>query len=403
MLVESVDQYAMNRTKNLSMALSLGLLAALGGAALAQGVDDPRVRAVELPYFYEGFAARLTFSGDGSTIIFQEKAFVDQRISVYRDGVWALVLDYSQMDRHGVPEFAGVSADGSVFAITDSTGSFVSRDGVISEVPNVWVDDSGQVVLDGNVYVRSVSSDGQTLGLSGSSDSVPGTDALIWNNAQGMMNLNIGFTGDEAGHQILAMSGDGSVIAGSSSFYAPMNNIRYHLSFHESWVVSAKGMQIIPNLNPGYDVFTRVMGMSNDGQVVVGISGGRWRNEQPLTGAFGGVSIDFGPVLSWIWTPELGTQQIVGPKGYTQIIALDVSGDGQTIFGVSDGAGDSGRFLWTRKGGFVSVEDLLAKRGIKTDLVFQAISLSDNGNLLMGWGNNYDTDQRFVVIIDISE
>jgi hypothetical protein len=393
----------MNNTKNLSMALSLGLLAALGGAALAQGVDDPRVRVVEFPNQDDDFTARLAFSDDGSTIVIQQNEFVDQRILVHRDGVWELVLDYSQMDRHGVPEINGISADGSVFAITDATGSFVSRDGIISEVPNVWVDDAGQVVVGGSVYVRTVSRDGQSLGLTGSGPMYQGSDALVWNDAQGMMNLNIGFTGDEAGHQILAMSGDGSVIAGSSSFYAQMNNIRDFRGFRESWVVSAQGIQIIPNLDPGYDVVSKVRDISNDGLTVIGTSSGYWQNTQPITNAFGGVSIELGPVLSWIWTPELGTQQIVGPARYTQVFALDVSGDGQNIIGYGYGPQVSEQFLWTREGGFIPIWEFLDERGIENELYFHAESFSDDGSLLMGWGYDKDTDRRSAVIIDISE
>lgn len=392
----------MNRTNTLSTAFSLGLITALGGVSLAEEVGDPRVRVVEFPNQDIDITARIVFSDDGSTIVIQQNEFVNPRILVHRDGVWELVLDFSQMDRNGVPVIKGVSADGSVFAITDTTGSFVSRDGVISEIPSVWIDDAGLPVFDGTVHVHSVSRDGQSLGLSGSSDGVFGTDALIWNDANGLMNLNIGFTGDEAQHRIFAMSPDASVIAGSSAFDGVMNNIRAFHGFRESWVLSDQGRAIIPGLDLGYDVVTRVTDVSNDGRTVIGTSGGYWHSTQPITNVFGG-SIVFGPTQSWIWTPEFGTEQVVAPKRYTQVIAWDVSGDGQTVMGSGYGPNVSEQFLWTRIDGFIPLWDYLDQRGIENDLFFHAEAISDDGDLLMGWGYNNDTGRRSAVIIDISE
>ena len=392
----------MHISNTLAVSFSLGLLTCLSGTAIAMMGDDPRVRVIELPNEDMLVTLELAFSDDGSTVIARQNEFVEQRVLVHRDGVWELVLDYSGQEWTGTPQITGVSADGSVFVITDNNGSLVSRDGVMSEIPDVWVDDAGQVITDGQVYVRSVSRDGQTLGLAGSSPDVYGTDALIWNDAKGLMNLNIGFTGDEAGHHILAMTPDASVVAGSSSMIGRLNNIRDFQGYRESWVLSAQGLTFIPLLDLGYDVVTRVRDVSNDGRAAIGTSTGYWRNTQPISHAYGG-SVVFGPVQSWIWTPEFGTEQIAAPKRYTQVIVLDVSGNGQTVFGYAYGPNVSEQFLWTRDGGFVPIWDYLESRGIENELYFHAQSISDDGSLLMGWGYNDEFDTRSAVIIDISE
>ena len=395
------DGQYMYISKTLAASFSLGILTCLSGTAMGMMGDDPRVRVIELPDQDENFTARLAFSDDGSTIVIQQNEITNQRFWVYRDGVWELVLDYTGEDWAGTPRVTGVSADGSVFVITDNNGSLISRDGVFSEVPDLWVDDAGQVVTDGQVYVRSVSGDGQTLGLAGSSPDVYGTDALIWHEAKGLMNLNIGFTGDEAGHHILAMTPDATVIAGSSSMIGRLNNIRDFQGNRESWVLSAQGLTYIPLLDLGYDVVTKVMDVSNDGRAVIGISGGYWRNTQPISPV--GIGIEFGPSHSWIWTPEFGTEQIEAPKRYTQVIVLDVSGNGQTVFGYADGPNVSEQFFWTRDGGFIPIWDYLDSRGIENELYFSAQSISDDGSLLMGWGYSDDTATFSAVIIDISE
>lgn len=381
---------------------SLGLLTCLSGTAIG-GVDaDIRVQVVELPDEDMLVTLELAFSDDGSTIIARQNEFFDQRVLVHRDGVWDLVLDYRGQEWTGTPQITGVSADGSVFVITDNNGSLISHDGVFSEIPDVWIDDAGQVITNGQVYVRSVSRDGHTLGLAGSSPEVYGTDALIWNDEKGLMNLNIGSTGDDYGHQILAMTPDASVIAGSSSMIGQLNNIRDFQGYRVSWVISSQGLTFIPLFDLGYDVDTFVTDVSNDGRAVIGISGGYWRNTQPISYAYGGSTV-FGPVQSWIWTPEFGTEQIDAPKRYTQVIAVDISGDGQTVLGYGYGSNISEQFLWTREGGFVPLWDYLDQRGIENNLYFQAISISDDGDRLMGWGYNSEFDTRSAVIIDISE
>jgi hypothetical protein len=262
----------MHISNTLAASFSLGLLTCLSGTAMGMVGDDPRVRVVELPNEDMNYFPQLAFSDDGSTMILLDSEYSNQRTWVYRDDSWALALDYAAMNREAIPYISGVSGDGSVFVITDHISSIVSRDGVISEVPHVWIDDAGQVVKDGRVYVRSVSRDGQTLGLSGSLSEFDGSDALIWNDTFGMMNLNIGYTGDGSGHSVLAMNPDASVIAGSSTVDAPMNDVRGVRELRESWVLSSQGLAVIPNLELGYDVTTKVMDVSNDGRAVIGLS-----------------------------------------------------------------------------------------------------------------------------------
>jgi uncharacterized membrane protein len=103
--------------------------------------------------------------------------------------------------------------------------------------------------------------------------------------------------------------------------------------------------------------------------------------------------------MSWIWTPEFGTQHIGGAEGYKEVNARDISDDGQTVFGFVG----AGQFLWTREGGFLLLDEYLESRGIEIDFHFRAASISDDGTLLMGRGYDLHANQHFFVIVDISE
>ncbi len=389
----------MHISNTLAASFFLGLPTCLSGTALGMMGDDPRVRVVELPNEGMNYFPQLAFSDDGSTIIVLDSRFSNQQAWVYRDESWELALDYAAMNREAIPYISGVSGDGSVFVVTDYISSIVSRDGVIREVPHVWIDDAGEVVQDGRVYVRSVSRDGQTLGLRGYLEGVGGNDALIWNNAHGLINLNIGSTGDEVGHSIGAMNPDASVIAGSSTVEAPMNDVRGVRALRESWVLSGKGLAYIPPLDLGYDVTMIVQDVSDDGRAVIGISHSFWRNPHPITSVYDSPRV-YGPTQSWIWRPGFGTQLIIDAAGvHSEIHARNISDDGQVVFGLVQ----SGQFLWTREGGFLLLDEYLESRGIEIDFHFRAASMSDDGTLLMGRGYDLNAGQHFLVIVDISE
>jgi hypothetical protein len=97
--------------------------------------------------------------------------------------------------------------------------------------------------------------------------------------------------------------------------------------------------------------------------------------------------------------PEFGTQQIDGGGLYSEVVALDMSDDGQVVFGLVQ----SGQFLWTRKGGFLLLDEYLESRGIEIDFHFRAASISDDGTLLMGRGHDLHANQHFLVIVDVSK
>ncbi|GMU19952.1 MAG: hypothetical protein AMXMBFR13_00540 [Phycisphaerae bacterium] len=167
---------------------------------------------------------------------------------------------------------------------------------------------------------------------------------------------------------------------------------------------------------PGGRFYGRALGVSRNGGVVVGESSSaasglyseafRWTPAEGMVGLgdFGGglfsstataVSAD-GKVIvgrgtsalgveAFRWTAETGMVSLgYLPGGHVYSGALDVSSDGSVIVG----EGTDGALMWDKAHGLRSVSAVLAEVGLDVEgwELMNALSVSDDGRMLMGYG-----------------
>jgi probable HAF family extracellular repeat protein len=212
----------------------------------------------------------------------------------------------------------------------------------------------------------AVSTDGITIvGNSSSSfSSRLSGQAFQWTQANGMQGIGYlpGFTTSAAQD----VSGDGSVIVGTSSFYGS-----YEEAFR--WT-SSGGMQGLGFLPGGsYSVGKAV---SQDGQTIVGTA-------STNTGSLRG--------KAFRWTAANGMQDLDN-LGYfsDNASSLDTSGDGSTIVGGGFGINGVEAFIWTETGGLKPLKSVLSSAGLNLTgwSLSEATSISADGLTIVGYGRN---------------
>lgn len=231
---------------------------------------------------------------------------------------------------------------------------------------------------------------------------------------------DLGFLGGTAGSensQALAVSGDGSVITGSSTVTGGSQNAY-------RWT-QATGMIDLGRLAGGS--FSSGQGISRDGSVIVGTSGVgggggffhafRWTSagmDDLGTLAGGrtsqgkGVSADGSVVVghsenvnfnqrAFRWT-QAGGMQDLGVLGAVtdDSYGLGVSADGQVVVGYAVQGGNDVAFRWTNATGMQSVVDWLGAAGVSTTGVAlnEATGTNEDGSVVVG--NRQDGSGRNV-------
>ncbi len=209
-------------------------------------------------------------------------------------------------------------------------------------------------------YASAISGDGTVV--VGSSSGASGTEAFRWTSAGGMEGL-----GDLAGGSFYSMayavSNDGSVVVGwSISGSGPAEAFRW---------TEAGGMVGLGDLAGG-DFSSTAFDVSSDGSVVVG---------QSSSGAMGGGNEAFR------WT-EAGGMVGLGdlPGGNSWSFARAVNSDGSVVVGASGSSLGDEAFRWTASGGMVGL-------GVLTGYDHSwAADVSGDGSVVVGAVQNEDTD-----------
>jgi probable HAF family extracellular repeat protein len=213
------------------------------------------------------------------------------------------------------------SSDGSVVV-----GASALADG-LTEHAFIWTEQSGMVDL-GPGSLSGPGGFSRAFGVSGDGSVVVGdegdpmfptaTKACIWTANGGFQDL--GFSGSA-----YAVTSDGSVVAGHAS------NVGAFL-----WTQSG-GMQVLGTL-PGF-TDAEAIGVSDDGQTVVGISAPR-----PLSRTNTGYDYDI-DCLPFVWTAATGMQDLnqllanagVDMTGISLYAITGLSTDGQVVSGIGRG------------------------------------------------------------------
>lgn len=268
----------------------------------------------------------------------------------------------------GVTVAYGISSDATVLA-----GQVYPNSGVPLQSRAYRRAGSGPLVdlgvLPGTTrsYARGISGDGsvvvgacefsQSTGLFG--------QAFRWTAQGGMQGLGYTRPGGTMS-RAHAISRDGSTIVGysqSDGFGGPVEGFVWR---------EGAGIQALPNV-PGWTGWTQASAVSADGSVIVG------QADAPTGG-----------VHAVRWTAA-GIQDLGVVPGYTNSLALSVSGDGTVIGGrlSSDTA-----FVWTTSTGILQLSDYLASSGISVPpnlKLASVLAISDDGRTFAGYTINLQT------------
>ena len=175
----------MKLSNTIAASISLGVLTALVSAG---GNQDPRVRLVYPPEGV-GHVFNFYFSGDASVVIAQGFPGSEVQIYIDRGNGWVLNRRVLGGSNPGPWPF-GISSDGGVVGISDSSDvDLVLGQGMLT-LPRIWEMASGDYALWGHIHGRCVSGDGQSVALVGLHDDR--TEALLWSGGDDeLVNLNL--------------------------------------------------------------------------------------------------------------------------------------------------------------------------------------------------------------------
>lgn len=304
-------------------------------------------------------------------------------------------LGYLNTQYGSIP--SAMSADGS---------TVVGNGGASSDNPWIWTRTGGIRPLIGrggsglNVSAFGISGDGRTVVGAAHGDPVRWRDEGKPENLPQLAGHYYGWA--------TGVSTDGSAIAGTTAVKSAAHPRAWR------WTADS-GIAELGNL--GKD-FTRVLGMSADGNAVVGwgatdqdqraflwtpetgmqnlgtYTGDSWSHANAVS-ADGRTVVGTDTSSGWkgfVWTAEAGMSLITAPTAFVSTDAFSVSADGRVVVGSfwNSGGGPSTAMYWTATGGVRSIAELLASNGIDTTgwTLFLALDVSDDGLTITGQGRN---------------
>jgi len=326
-----------------------------------------------------------------------------------------LLFGFESLGFANTPSFQGIGilSGGFPSAVSDDGLIVTGYGGPITEA-FLWTADVGIVSLGLPGYSMAQDISGNGLIVVGDCNPGTGTEAFRWCKSDGMTGLGIlpGGTFSVAN----GTSHDGSVIVGHSTSSLGVQAFRW---------TQSEGMSGIGDLAGG-DFYSTANNISYDGSVIVGLSKSnlgkeafRWIQSEGMSGLgdlAGGVfyseAIDTSYDGSFIvglsksnlgreafyWTEATG---MIGlgdfDGGGFSSIACAVSGDGSVIVGRSNGINGDEAFYWTAEDGMINLKDMLENTygmDLTNWALNNAIALSGNGNIIVGYGINPDGNQE---------
>jgi probable HAF family extracellular repeat protein len=259
------------------------------------------------------------------------------------------------------------SADGSVIAGDLSTavggaGRWTAAGGwsVLGDLPGGRIGGTAS----------GVSADGSVVVGSGRSESSEPFEAIRWTPGGGIVGLG-DLSGGSLNSVALATSGDGSVVVGLG------NSDRGFEVFRWTAADGMVGLGFPPGgfrSDPG--------GISADGKVIVGLTGGqafRWTAKNPSR------------------LDDPNNMELLGDlvPGTPNSAALDASADGSVVVGRGSGFGLQA-FIWDCANGMRNLSQILIAEGLGSEIgTFQlreATAVSDDGEMIAGWGEHTNGD-----------
>ena len=251
--------------------------------------------------------------------------------------------------------------------------------------PFRWTAESGIVQLTGfgdpsfaYGVAHDASFDGTVIvgGCSGAVDGGSSTHATGWVNAG--PPLDLGTLDVDGESEALAISSDGSVIVGfDATVSGALRSVRW--SAENGWAAELLGPM------PGASGYSLAAGVTSDGKTIVGTAGAAQSH-------------------AFRWTQEGGYEDLGSVLGYPNAIANAISGDGTVIVGdcFDMSGGTSVATMWSAQTGMVDLNKYLANIGVDMTgwALRDATGVSDDGQVIVGWGEHNGEHEGFVVTLD---
>lgn len=380
----------MNITQYIPASLILGSV--LVASTPPVWAEEQGVGSVELIPFPEGTTdiGNLSFSHDGELQMLQLYSNSDSDIYHYQGNQWHLIRRELRTIVPGIAVY-GVSEGAKKFVLSDHRRVDVVEGVRVTTLPREWCytnSDGRERRVYGSTGGGYISADTSTVTLSGYDYEINESDSLIWNGGEELINISDGLPRGEITYYPGIPSDDGQVIAFGSTFHGSHNNIRHLWSSRgDVWVWDGGDPQMVPKLQPGYDVLMQLEDISGNGEVVIGHAAGLWASlgafDEPLTDQSSG--LQHGPTLSWVWTEAEGTREITDSR-FSSINLLSIDHDASIALGIGDfHDGGFDHFLWFRDGQILLLNDLLhvLKLEIHADW-FGLDQISSDGTKLSG-------------------
>jgi probable HAF family extracellular repeat protein len=310
-------------------------------------------------------------SADGSVVVGMAVSASDQR-RAFRWTASGGMQDLVTLGGNDWSYASGVSADGSVVVGTFGTSFWYEGYYIYWYYAFRWTAEDGMQDLGTLGGDRSeaydVSADGSVVVGYEEEDGSYQRRAFRWTASGGMQNLGT-LTGYEYGSEAYGVSDDGAVVVG----YARNTNYS-NRAFR--WT-AAGGMQDLGTLG-GVDSGAR--GVSADGSVVVGASGGR----------------------AFRWTAAGGMRDLGTLPGYEYgSYASGVSADGAVVVGRAENASGQLRAIrWTAETGMQDLNQLYAALLQNGSVLSYAYSISPDGRYIVGQGRNAATGRGEAYLLD---
>ena len=314
---------------------------------------------------YNGVSRAYGISADGTVVVGSSRSEGGDE-TAFR---WTLAEGIISLGGLDGPNFRSrattVSSDGlTIFGFSDSERTNFYE-------PFRWTEAEGMIALSSlggeyfEGYAHDASADG-TVVVGYSQNNIPAEfGAFRWTEAEGMIALS-GLEGQVPYENLFysnaqAISADGKVVVGGRLNIINSQQEAFRWTLGEGMV----SLGLLQGTN-----FSEAYGVSADGAVVVGYSGG-WYN--------------FEDREAFRWTMKegmVGLGHLPGGKGSQ---AYDVSPDGSIIVGrAGSQPGLHVAFRWAEQTGMQTVEDWLADYGIGTNglRLDSALAISENGTIV---------------------
>ncbi|MBL4590971.1 MAG: hypothetical protein JKY96_03320 [Phycisphaerales bacterium] len=339
------------------------------------GGADERVYSVLFPKAAQ-YSQYVEFADDGSTMAFMQRGS-NHDLYIRRGNEWNLAVSIIGNEAGSGPVGVfGISDDGSRVGYSDGHNTILLEEGRSTYLPTTWFDIGGRPVW-GDVFGQVISGDGNAVGMTGFGNS--GQRPVHWNGGRYLRDMTVfdDMTG-VAGSGVNALSHDGGVGVGSKD--RRFSNATVGFSYNTAWIWEGRETTDIPNLDLGEFVDTRPQAISGDGTVVAGTSSGI----SVLDPEIGGV--ERSASHAWLWSESDGLVDVFDAERFESIYAIDLSDDGQVLLGGATDLNDNNvQVLWSEVGGIILIDDLFESLGIGFEAdSYRFTQISADGTRLMG-------------------